>query len=74
MIDFYSGDVSQNAKKLKHPITKIDKKTVDEVMNYAKQKTNAKYNLEKKIFDIGNKEIWVASKPTDPINIYVFPK
>lgn len=75
MIDFYSGDVTQMLKESESILLqKFDKKLVDDVMAYAKQKKSARYTLDRKTFDVGNKEIMVSGQYNGPIVIYVYLK
>jgi len=75
MIDFYSGDVQEMFKEAESILLqKFDKKLVDEVMAYAKQKTSARYVLERKSFYSENKEIMVSGQYNGPLVFYVFSK
>lgn len=74
-ISFFKGDTDvmlQEAEQIL--LSKLDKSIVDKVMQYARQKTNAQYELELKEFDAGNRYVTVEGFMNRPININVYVK
>ncbi|KNY27497.1 stalk domain-containing protein [Pseudobacteroides cellulosolvens] len=75
MIDFFSGDLEQMLKETESILLqKFDKKIVDDVMAYAKQKKVARYKLERKSFYVGDKIIDVVGVYNGPLDFYVYTK
>ncbi|TYQ16024.1 UNVERIFIED_CONTAM: copper amine oxidase-like protein [Acetivibrio alkalicellulosi] len=54
--------------------SKLDDKLVDEVMAYARKKTDREYDLPRKIINYGNLRIWVEGPSYSDLNISVYVK